>query len=224
MRLSRLSLSLVALVVVGTTACAGEDEGADADVGASDEAMTTTRGIHELEMKPVPIPAGFPKAWSQPDSDGWFDERGKCGPTAVANALLLYGRDGVSPNLAYEEGVQWVVGSRPIDLERYLDREQADLRCSVVYPEDGPAFLRAAVASGRPVMTWFRTEGLTSHWVTVAGIRGANVSEKVVVMSWGRYYEIPMYRFAEAWKSVYGFHNPAVACAATTARVGKKPF
>lgn len=208
----------LAVACLAALACAAprEDDALDDEqpiiVEGGDE-LSSSHGLRSAEMTRVATPAGLPKVWSQPDSDGWFDERGKCGPTAVANTLRLYGKE-VSPDAAYEAGVRWVVGSRPVDLASYLRRTQPQLQCRVTFPPDGPAFVRAAIRSGRPVMAWFRTEGLTSHWVTVAGLRGSGATEEVVVMSWGRYYRVPMARFAEAWQSVYGFHNPSVTCAA----------
>lgn len=214
----RLSAFAVAALIVATSAgCSAEasDPPPDESVDGTD-AMTNARVLKESEMIRVAVPAGYPQPWDQPDSDGIFDEKGKCGPTAVANALKLYGRGNVSPEQAYEGGVQWVVGSLPVQLSGYLNRTQPDLHCAVTFPPDGPAFLRAAVATGRPVMVWYRTEGMTSHWVTVAGIHGSGVSEGVVVMSWGRYYRINMQRFEQAWSNVYGFVRPSVVCGART--------
>ncbi len=216
------SLAGLALVV-GGCAVADEDE---ASVGASDHAMTSAaKGLQASEMRVIAPPRGLPRAWPQPDSDGWFDERGKCGPTAVANLLRLYGKDGVSPDAAYDAGVRWWVGSRPPDLGGYLDRKHRDLGCRITFAPDGPALLRAAVATDRPVLAWFRTEGLSSHWVAVAGVRGpaSSPTEEVVLLSWGRYYAVPMTRFAEAWDSVYGFRNPAIVCSARSPVLAASP-
>lgn len=219
-----LGLLLLALAPAACADAAPEDdETADEEpVSTSEDPLTAAaRGLLQREMKRMPDPAGMPRAWSQPDSDGWFDERGKCGPTATANTLRLYGKDGISPEACYEAGVSWVVGSRPVDIAGYLRRTQPQLGCRVVYPEDGPALLRAAAKTARPVMVWFRTEGLTSHWVNVVGVRGAGATEQAVLMSWGRYYTVPMRRLDEAWQSVYGFRHPAVLCSARSAYLGR---
>lgn len=216
--------SLVGLLVAGC-AVAEEDEGTSGDaIGTSEDATTAAaKGLKSSEMKAIATPRGLPRAWPQPDSDGWFDERGKCGPTAVANLLRLYGKDGISPDAAYDAGVRWWVGSRPVDLGGYLDRKHAGLGCRITFAPDGPALLRAATATERPVLAWFRTEGLSSHWVAVADVRGAGPTEEVVLLSWGRYYAVPMTRFAEAWDSVYGFRNPAIVCAARSRVLAASP-
>lgn len=36
-------------------------------------------------------PSGAPRPFEQPESDGWFGEKGRCGPTAIANLLMLSG-------------------------------------------------------------------------------------------------------------------------------------
>lgn len=205
---SVLTLGFVAALL---TACATEvDDEAPAEATA-DELQSSP--LPDGEMKAIPTPAGMPKPWDQPDSTGWFDERGKCGPTAVANVLKLYGIN-VSPDEADRDGVHWIVGSRGINVEGYFDAKFPNLHCSLEHPEDGPAFLRSQIKSGHPVMVWFNTGGsfLSSHWVTAVGLQGTGASERVVVMSWGRYYTISMSKLDAAWRNVYLIRRPSVVC------------
>lgn len=167
------------------------------------------------DMKRIAQPAGMPKPYEQPDSTGLFEERGKCGSTAVANMLMLYWVD-VSPQQADRGGVHWLIGTMGRQIESYLRNEQTELGCTLQHPRDGAVFLRSQLSTGHPVMVWFNTEGLGSHWVTAVGTRGTGDAEVVIVMSWGSYYSIPMKKLVGAWRNVYGIHNPAVVCAEKT--------
>lgn len=204
----------ITIAVLGLLAVAGcgapEDDEEEAADAAADELRSAP--LSSGDMRRVAQPAGMPKPWDQPDSTGWFDERGKCGPTAVANTLRLYWID-VSPEEADRAGVHWAIGTMGRQIVRYLDDHHPELGCSLEHPQDGAAFLRKELAGGHPVMVWFNTEGgLSSHWVTAVGVVGKGAEEDVIVMSWGRYYAIRMSKLVTAWRNVYGIRNPAVVC------------
>ncbi|MDB4940837.1 MAG: hypothetical protein JWP97_371 [Labilithrix sp.] len=200
------------MTVLGASACAAPvDEAEPASAEAGDALRLQSAPLADRDMRLIATPAGMPKPYDQPDSTGMFDERGKCGPTAVANALLLYWDD-VTPEEADAAGVHWIVGTMGRQIESYFDRFHPELGCTLQHPADGAAFLRDQTDNGHPVMMWFNTEGLSSHWVTAVGHRGTGDREVVIVMSWGSYYAIPMKKLVAAWDSVYGIHNPAVAC------------
>lgn len=210
------------LAAIGATACGVETE-------ASDDGDTYDQTTDALQSSPlasnmmtrIATPAGMPTPWDQPDSGGWFDERGKCGPTAVANALKLYGID-VSPAQADADGVNWLIGSRGINVESYMKRKHPRLGCTLEHPVDNGAFLRTELDAGHPVMLWFNTEGgFSSHWVTAVGHRGRGAAEVAIVMSWGRYYSIPMDKLLAAWRNVYGIRSPSVVCDAKTSLIAK---
>lgn len=214
------TMAVVASMTMGAAACAATEEEEDADVDLADEqAALTSPPITEADMKRIAKPAGMPDVWNQPDSTGFFDERGKCGPTAVANTLRLYGKE-ISPAAADAAGVHWIIGTRGQDIERYLQRDHAGLGCTLEHPESGGRFLRDSIAQGHPVMIWFMSgSNMNSHWVVAVGKRGMGANEQVIVMSWGRYYAIPMTKLLASWRNVYGIRNPAVVCDATTPRV-----
>jgi len=202
----------IAFAALAITACAAEEDGGDeADMEATADQLQSSP-LAESDMVRVRQPAGMPKPWDQPDSTGWFDERGKCGPTAVANTLKLYWID-VSPEEADRKGVHWVIGTMGRQIADYLQKYHPELGCTLEHPKDGAAFLRRELAGGHPVMVWYNTTGsLSSHWVTAVGTRGSGDAEKVVVMSWGRYYEISMKKLVDAWRNVYGIRHPSVVC------------
>jgi hypothetical protein len=208
----RLSFSLVATVAL--VACSAVEE--DADLGEAND---------ELQSAPLPngdwqrirAPAGMPAPWAQPDTTGFFDQHGKCGPTAVANTLKLYGLD-VSPAQADHDGVHSLVGTSGIKIESYLQEKYPRLGCILEHPQDGLAFLRSHLDAGQPVMVWFNMAGgfLGSHWATVVGHRRSRGAEVAIVMSWGEYYTIPMSHLEAAWENVYGYRRPSVVCKAQT--------
>lgn len=198
------------------SACALDNEDDVEEQTASTTEELGSPGLASSDMIPIKTPRGMPKPWDQPDSTGWFDERGKCGPTAVANTLKLYGIN-VSPAQADKDGVHWVVGSRDVQIRDYLREEHPRLGCTIEHPRDGAKFLRDELDAGHPVMVWFNTSGLwQSHWVTVVGHVGKGASEVAVVMSWGRYYKIAMSKLVEAWRTVYLTRFPSVVCDAKT--------
>lgn len=213
-----LACSLTAFAV---TACGADAEDEDDNVVSGEEATSDeelrSSGFGNRDMIRIATPAGLPEAWDQPDTTGIFKQNGKCGPTAVANILRLYGIE-VSPKEAEAKGVKWLIGSTIREVGGYFDKHQPALGCESEYPKDGAAFLRENLAAGRPVMVWYNIEGtfLGSHWVTAVGTRQSNGEEQVVVMSWGNYYAIPMDTFVEAWRLVYGLRHPAVVCDRTT--------
>lgn len=203
--------SITLLGLLGASGCAGAEDVEDETSAESADELRSAP-LATSDMRRVAQPAGMPKPWDQPDSTGVFDERGKCGPTAVANTLRLYWID-VSPQEADRAGVHWVVGTMGRQIERYLDEHHPELGCSLEHPQDGAAFLRKKLAAGHPVMVWFNTSGSwSSHWVTAVGVVGKGADEDVIVMSWGRYYAIKMTKLVSAWRNVYGIRNPAVVC------------
>lgn len=213
----RLALTVCILSVA---ACAAPSEEPEA-LGASEDALTSTP-LRDADMKKIPRPAGMPAAWVQPDSTGWLEERGKCGPTAVANTLRLYGIE-VSPQEADRNGVHWWVGSRGINVEAYMQEKHPQLGCTLEHPTDGKAFLRRELAAGHPVMVWYNAEGsfLASHWVTVVGLRGQGADELAIVMSWGSYYTIPLDKLDAAWRNVYWIRRPSVVCDVKTTHLAR---
>ena len=206
------------LAAVATISCDAADEDAPpapVDESSEDFSLLQSAPLAESDMKAIATPAGMPKPYEQPDSTGLFDERGKCGPTAVANTLLLYWIS-VTPQQADAAGVHWLIGTMGTQIETYMQEFHPELGCSLEHPENGPGFLRAEIDSGHPVMVWFNMPDADSHWVVAVGHTGAGAAEQVIVMSWGRYYAIPMSKLAAAWKMVYGIRNPAVVCADRT--------
>jgi hypothetical protein len=207
-----LAIATIALVVNGCSAEDGTQATSDDEIVSSPLAVSA--------MAPIATPSGMPEAWAQPDSTGVFNQRGKCGAAAVANALRLYGIE-VSPEQADRDGVHFVIGSLARNLHTYLDDHHPQLRCEVDHPLDGAGYLREKLDGGHPVMLWFNTEGgfQQSHWAVAVGHRGAGADEKVIVMSWGAYYEIGMDRLEHAWRFVLGLPHPAVVCEATTSLI-----
>ena len=207
-------IAMVTVGLLGASGCADAEDVDDETSETADELRSEPLGMSD--MRRIAQPAGMPKPWDQPDSTGWFDERGKCGPTAVANTLRLYWID-VSPEEADRAGVHWAIGTMGRQIERYLVNHHPELGCSLEHPRDGAAFLRSEIAAGHPVMVWFNTEGgWSSHWVTAVGVVGKGADEDVIVMSWGRYYAIKMTKLVSAWRNVYGIRHPAVVCDART--------
>lgn len=208
---ARSTLAVVALGLAAAGMGCAADSPEDDPVAEGEDALRGA-SLAQGDMRAIPRPAGMPIPWSQPDSGGWFDERGKCGPTALANTLKLYWID-VSPEEADRAGVHWHIGTLGQNIEAYLDRRHPELRCELEHPRDGAAFLRTELAAGHPVMVWYNTQNtLSSHWVTAVGVRGRGAEEDVVVMSWGRYYAIRMSKLVAAWRNVYGIRNPSVVC------------
>lgn len=207
-------LAACLVTALALPACVAEEGSEPVVEETSDELRSAA--LDAAFMKKYPQPAGMPKPWDQPDSTGWFDERGKCGPTAVANLLKLY-KINVSPQEADTDGVNWIVGTRGTQIRDYLEDYHPQLGCKIEHPTDGPAFLRSKLASGQPVLVWYNTSGfMQSHWVTAVGTVGSGANELVIVMSWGRYYSIPMAKLDEAWSNVYGLRRPSIVCNQST--------
>lgn len=211
-----VSAALAALVL---SACATETEQDDASSTDSTDDELRSAPLNDKDMVEIGTPPGMPTPWKQPDSDGWFGERGKCGPTALANDLKLYGIE-LSPEQADDAGVHWYVGTLQFQIDGYMEKQHPELGCRASYPWDGAKALRGQLDGGHPVMVWFNTDGgLQSHWVVAVGHHGAGADEKVIVMSWGRYYEIPMQKLDDASKWVYGLRHPTVICSKTTDKI-----
>ncbi len=208
---------LSAAALLSLSACVGPDDPQEEEQGATADELQSPP-LAQSDMKRIKAPAGMPVPWDQPDSTGLFDERGKCGATAVANVLKLYGDTDVSPAKADADGVRWWVGARGINIEAYFRQKQPQLGCTLEHPEEGPGFLRAHLDAGHPVMVWFNMSSgfLGSHWVTVVGHRGTGAAEVAIVMSWGAYYTIPMSKLDAAWRNVYAIRRPSVVCSART--------
>ena len=217
---SSLLKGLLALAAsaFAVSACATET-GPD-EVASTDDELRS-QPLDDKDMVQIASPANMPVPWKQPDSEGWFDERGKCGPTALANELRLYGIE-KSPDQLDDGGVHFVVGTLQWQIEDWLKRNHPDLGCRISYPWDGAKALRGQLDGGHPVMVWFNTDGgFSSHWVTAVGHRGTGADEKVIVMSWGRYYEIPMRKLDDASKWVYGMRHPTIICTRTTDKIAR---
>lgn len=214
-RSSRLRTCLaIAFAAFAVTACAAETEDETPPAQTEDELQSSP--LARSMMKDHATPKGMPKPWDQPDSTGWFGEGGKCGPTATANLLKLYSIN-VSPQDADEDGVHWLIGTRGVQIRDYLKQHHAQLGCTLEHPTDGPTFLRNQIAGGHPVLVWYNTEGgFSSHWVAAVAIEGTGNNEQVVVMSWGKYFSIPMKTLDAAWRNVYGIRRPSVVCTRTS--------
>jgi hypothetical protein len=52
--------------------------------------------------------------------------------------------------------------------------------------------------------------------VVAVGVIGSGAGERVVVMSWGRYYSITMDKLDAAWRNVDGIRRPSIVCAKKT--------
>lgn len=211
-----------ALTALTLAACATETPSENVDdgdsVGATDDELRSAP-LNDQDMVAIPTPEGLPEPWDQPDSSGWFGARGKCGPTAMANMLRLHGVE-LSPDEADKAGVHWLVGTLTWQINSYLKQNHPELQCRTSFPWNGAKALRGQLDEGRPVMVWFNTAGgWSSHWVTAVGHHGSGDAEKVIVMSWGRYYEIPMKKLDDSSKWVYGLRHPTVICEAQTGNV-----
>ncbi len=209
-RRALLLLPLLVSSIVLAAGCAGADAAPDDGDGDSGEADISA----SLDIARIATPAGLPKKpWNQPDSRGWFGEKGMCGPTSASNLLLMYGTL-VSPQTAYEGGVHSAVGTLPNRQEIYLDRDFPALACDYDHAES-TAFLRESVVAGRPVNIMIGMGGTSAHWVTVVGARFDTRSNewKYIVMTWGRYGEIGEAKLVPNWGSGYAGHNPYVRCA-----------
>lgn len=221
MRASLLKgLVTAALTALALSACSTETDDADdtSDTGSTNDELRSAP-LNDKDMVAIDTPAGMPTPWKQPDSEGWFGERGKCGPTALANELKLYGVE-MSPDQADDAGVHWLVGTLQFQIDGYMKKHHPELGCRASYPWDGAKALRGQIDAGHPVMVWFNTDGgWSSHWVVAVGHHGSGDAEKVIVMSWGRYYEIPMKKLDDASKWVYGLRHPTVICEKTTDKV-----
>lgn len=205
-----MSLRAVAASLLVLSACSSTGEEA---VEGSEDALQSPP-LADADMKPIARPPGMPAVWAQPDSEGTFGERGKCGPTAVANLLRLYGTE-ASPDTVDDQGVHWWIGTRGVSIRDWFAEAHPELGCTLEHPTDGPKFLREELAGGHPVLVWFNMEGgLQSHWVTVVGVRGSGAGEEVVVMSWGRYYATSMKKLDDAWRNVYWVRRPSIVCSA----------
>jgi len=208
-------LGILSVSVAGCAAEPADEAGAEGEVEEVADNVDALRsgGFSSADMVKIPAPAGMPEPWDQPASTGWFGMNGKCGPTAVANMLRLYGRE-VSPAQAEGEGVRWIIGTTTWRIRRYFDSHQADLGCTFEQPEDGAAFLRQELGAGHPVMIMYNVEEghLQAHWVTAVALEGSGDDEHAIVMSWGRYYKMPLAPLVEAWRRVYGRRHPAVVC------------
>ncbi len=106
-----LRWGLAGIALISTVGCA-EPEEQEEPLSSEAEALQST-ALADRDMKRIPTPSGMPTPWTQPDSTGWLEERGKCGPTAVANALRLYGIE-TSPAEVDRDGVHWYVGRRQL--------------------------------------------------------------------------------------------------------------
>jgi hypothetical protein len=215
-------LSITVCAALSMTACVAsdveeQDEDEDELESTADELQSSP--FVRRNMKLIARPSGMPAPWAQPDPTGQFGQNGKCGATAVANTLRLYGIE-VSPQKAEDNGVRWFIGATTRQIEPYFDKHHPRLGCSTEHPEDGAAFLRREIRAGHPVMVWYNVEGtLSSHWVTAVGVRGSGASEEAIVISWGKYFAMPMKALVDAWRQVYGQRHPSVVCDATTKMV-----
>ena len=52
--------------------------------------------------------------------------------------------------------------------------------------------------------------------MVAVGVIGSGAGERVVVMSWGRYYSIAMDKLDAAWRNVYWIRRPSIVCAKKT--------
>jgi hypothetical protein len=114
--------------------------------------------------------------------------------------------------------VHFLVGTLQFEIADYLKAHHPELGCRSSYPWDGANAIRGQLDGGHPVMVWFNTSGgdLSSHWVVAVAHHGSGADERVVVMSWGRYWEIPMAKLDNASKWVLGLRHPTVICNATS--------
>ena len=219
--LGSMLAGVMGLVLASVSGCAAPPEEDDSTIAADEASALTSPPLGESDMVPIGKPAGMPDVWGQPDAEGFLDARGKCGPTAVANVLRLYGIE-VSPPEADRDGAHWYVGARDVDLLDYMQGHHAQLGCGIEHPANGGRFLRDSLATGRPVMIVFMFgNGLQSHWVAAVGRRGKGADEKIIVMSWGQYYTIPMAKLLASWRNVYGTRNTTVVCDATTSHIAR---
>jgi hypothetical protein len=195
---SRLSAGLILGAFglsVAASGCAA-DAGDPASDNPADQVDDTSADQQDLtlesaDFKTIARPAGLPKVWNQPDSRGWFGEKGMCGPTSVANALNLYGIV-KSPTVIYNEGVHSLIGTLPGAMISYLDKNYAQLKCDYQRAAQPEAFLLGQLRAKRPVNILIAMAGLQAHWVTVVGARkvAGEPNYRFIVMTWGSYREV----------------------------------
>ena len=99
-------------------------------VGESTGEDLRSAPLDDSDMVLIPQPPGMPRGWDQPNSTGVFQEHGKCGPTALANELLLYGIS-ETPDELFDEGVQFAVGTLPFEIEDWLAANDPQLGCKI---------------------------------------------------------------------------------------------
>jgi hypothetical protein len=194
--------------LTGCTTETGDDEELVDDLGTDDADLSSFSSKNFIRIK---TPAGMPAAWVQPASRGWFDEKGMCGPTSVANTLRLYGIE-KSPTDIYEDGARSLIGTLPGAMEKYLDRHHADLKCSRGAAPGGEDFLIASVRAGRPVNVLLGPfNGAGAHWVTIVGMNLRGPEPEFILMTWGRYYKVASSKLMPYW-----FNHMQVSCERTS--------
>ncbi len=221
MKISLVARLLMCLLAAAPlAACAGEEE----EVSEGDDevpAEARADGLSSASLAGADILrithplASAPATWPQPASEGWFDEKGKCGQTATANLLRHYGTE-IAPQTLYEQGVYSLIGTRGTVIRNYLQSTHPDLGCRIEHPTDGPDFLKMQLAAKRPVMVLYKTDWKNSHWVTAVATTKSkgifNGDEAVIVQSDGSYYAYRMSGFDAAWRNVYGLRRPSIVC------------
>lgn len=203
------SVALVGFaLVLFSAACAGSTP--EEDVGTAEGASS----LRDANFVARPAPAGLPKPWQQPESRGVAGAQGMCGPTAIANQLLLHGFH-YSPEAVYDTGGISPVGTTPAAMAGYFAEVFPDLDCDAENPNDGIDYLRTQLGVRRPVNVLLEMKGLEAHWVVVVGM-SSGMSPTITVMSWGKYYDLAWSVFEDAWSRGWGGHHPAITCAAVT--------
>jgi hypothetical protein len=212
-----------AAVVVTTcaVACSAGGDG-DSDLAADDapNASSSESAFSGAlpSLRPVKPLSSWPKVWDQPASTGVVEQNGYCGAAAAANLFRWYGRE-VSPHDAIARGCWSYVGTMAETLGSFVERDQPDLGCryeKLPGVSDPLAWVRSRLTEGKPIIVQFMTGGLNAHWVTVVGVFGKGADPKLILTSWGRYYEAQWSGFEDAWRNAWGGPFPHITCDAVS--------
>jgi hypothetical protein len=204
-----LALSTLALSLgCGAEDAESEDTSAEqGDISTSEEDLT----LASNDFKIVAAPSGMPtRVWKQPASEGWFGEKGMCGPTSVSNALRLYNIER-APKVVFDDGVQSVIGTLPGAMIQYFDKRYPGLGATYDRANNPENFLLGQLRAKKPINILIAMAGLQAHWITVVGARkvAGETNHRFLVMTWGQYREVKGEILLNHWSLATG--NPYIS-------------
>lgn len=170
-------------------------------------------GQTQVEHRDVPskLTQKLPKPHGQP-SGSYLD--GKCGVTAAANLLKLYGKNHSPSDLDTFDNRSWGPGMRADKLAEVTTDHADQTFLSLTIPPgvDALKVLRGLVNSGKPVAIQYLVyEELSTnaHWVVVTDIDNSK-DPKIRMMSWGKYIEMEWSVLKDQWERAWGGPYPYV--------------